>query len=124
MLPVAIPITDVPVTLPTTELFVLILICLYMVVFLIEKIFKVIKYFKESSNRADEMKAKTLSRDYLLQTRDDVACIKSDCKEMRKIITKEHDGSYLIYNKGLEKYVEILNNNIINLTDAIKNLAK
>ncbi len=113
-----------PVSLPTTEQSVLILVCIYMAVFLFEKMFKVIKYFREASNNTEEIRAKTLSRDYLLQTKNDAAYLRVKFDTLYSAVMKEHDGSLLIYNKGLEKIVSLLNNNIINLTEAIKNLAK
>ena len=104
-------------------------------IFAILVIHMVLKFLKEKKTpAAQEAEIRDSSRERILQTHDEVKGIsdqikgtKPDFYTMRNKVTDIHDvvtakseGVPLVYNKGLEKAIERLNNTIKELSNKVR----
>lgn len=108
-------------------------ICFYVIKELFKLIYILVKTKKNGSEatiKENEAAIKENSREKITETNIIVKGFKEafwDAKnkndDMHEIITAKNSGTPLIYNKGLERSIENLSNNIFNQTKAIETLA-
>jgi len=106
-------------------------------IYVIKELFRIVtlliqytKSKKEPSQESirDESRKKIESTDRnvkeLMSMRNDFYTVKNQFSSVHSIITERSEGVPLIYNKGLEKSIAILNSNVVTLSKSIDNLAK
>lgn len=87
------------------------------IVYIIDKIFKVVYTLKEIQNRDGKVKNFCEIEDI----KEPIWSTKNNVDAMHKVITDTKDGVPLIYNPGLKNSIEKLDSSINKLSSTIKN---
>lgn len=100
-------------------------------IFVIRELFRLIYFMLKSKKTHGENEHKETSRQFIKNTngiiqemREPFWAIKNKCDGMHEIITAKSEGVPLVYNKGLERAMDVLNSNLGQLGMAIKNLGE
>lgn len=103
-------------------------------VFVIKELFNLVYFLLKVKKGSTEDVMKETSRDMIRDTnnavttlvnmQDDFYATAAVCQEVHGIVTAKSEGVPLIYNKGLERSINILSHTMENLAMSIKELAE
>jgi len=96
--------------------------------YVIKELFRLVFYLiKQKKVVPNEQHSKNKSRDRIKETnaaiigmRDNFWEVKHKCDDIHEVVTEKAEGVPLVYNKGLEKGINALNNAIVALTTTIR----
>lgn len=100
-------------------------------IFVIRELFRLIYFLLKSRKTAGENELRETSRqlirnssETIQEMREPFWAMKNKCDGMHEVITAKTEGVPLVYNKGLERSMDALNNSIGQLGIAIANLGE